>query len=120
MKGINENDTIVSSHDLYSIHMPGYVDSVAKGVSTVMASYSSLNEVKMHANYPMLTGYLKDKLRFKGFIISDWQGIDRITYPPHLNNTFSVQSSILAGVDMVGTEFSSHRHRRFPNPSPFT
>ncbi|PKI76573.1 hypothetical protein CRG98_003032 [Punica granatum] len=101
VRGINENHTIVSSEDLYSIHMPAYLDSVAKGVSTVMASYSSLNGVKMHANYPMLTGYLKNKLGFRGFIISDWQGIDRITYPPHSNYTYSVQASILAGVDMV-------------------
>ncbi|XP_031379732.1 uncharacterized protein LOC116194942 [Punica granatum] len=101
VRGINENHTIVSSEDLYSIHMPAYLDSVAKGVSTVMASYSSLNGVKMHANYPMLTGYLKNKLGFRGFIISDWQGIDRITYPPHSNYTYSVQASILASVDMV-------------------
>ena len=38
---------------------------------------------------------------FQGFVISDWQGIDRITYPPHANYTYSVQASILAGVDMV-------------------
>jgi beta-glucosidase-like glycosyl hydrolase len=38
---------------------------------------------------------------FQGFVISDWQGIDRITYPAHANYTYSVQTSVLAGVDMV-------------------
>jgi beta-glucosidase-like glycosyl hydrolase len=140
VNGINENNTIVSQHDLYSIHMPAYYDSIIKGVATVMASYSSLNGVKMHANRDMLTGFLKDTLKFKaffqfnictsykkswksflfliilmdkcnisallaepfqGFVISDWQGIDKITYPPHANYTSSVQTSVLAGVDMV-------------------
>ncbi|KAG6680506.1 hypothetical protein I3842_13G046300 [Carya illinoinensis] len=101
VKGINENNTIVSQHELYSIHMPAYYDSIIKGVATVMASYSSLNGMKMHANQKMLTGFLKNKLHFRGFVISDWQGIDRITYPPHANYTYSVQASILAGVDMV-------------------
>merc|ERR1712183_102210 len=101
VKGINENNTIVSQHDLYSIPMPAYYHSIIKGVATVMASYSSLNGLKMHANTQMLTVFLKDRLKFKGFVISDWQGIDRITYPPHANYTYSVQTSILAGVDMV-------------------
>nr|GME15331.1 lysosomal beta glucosidase-like [Ipomoea batatas] len=36
-----------------------------------------------------------------GFVISDWQGIDKITDPPHSNYSYSVQAAILAGIDMV-------------------
>lgn len=63
--GINENNTIIDLHGLMSIHMPAYYNSVLKGVSTVMVSYSSWNGVKMHANYDMVTQYLKNKLRFR-------------------------------------------------------
>ncbi|KAM3684997.1 hypothetical protein ACB098_11G087700 [Castanea mollissima] len=101
VNGINENNTIVSPHELFSIHMPAYYNSIIRGVSTIMASYSSLNGVKMHANQGLLTGFLKNRLNFRGFIISDWQGIDRITSPPHANYTYSIQASILAGIDMV-------------------
>ncbi|XP_022743112.1 uncharacterized protein LOC111294094 isoform X2 [Durio zibethinus] len=101
VKGINENNTIVDQAGLFGTHMPAYLNSLAKGVATIMASYSSINGVKMHANRDLLTGFLKEKLGFKGFIISDWEGIDRITYPPHSNYTYSIQASILAGVDMV-------------------
>lgn len=38
---------------------------------------------------------------YQGFVISDWEGIDRITSPPHSNYTYSVQASILAGLDMI-------------------
>ncbi|KAJ3696134.1 hypothetical protein LUZ60_001511 [Juncus effusus] len=99
--GINENNTIIDMHGLLSIHMPAYYNSIIKGVSTVMVSYSSWNGVKMHANYNMITGYLKNTLKFRGFVISDWQGIDRITSPAGANYTYSVQASINAGIDMV-------------------
>ncbi|XP_052193000.1 uncharacterized protein LOC127801699 isoform X2 [Diospyros lotus] len=100
-KGINENNTIIDMNRLFSIHMPAYNDSIRKGVSTIMVSYSSWNGEKMHANHNLITGYLKGTLKFKGFVISDWEGIDKITTPPHSNYTYSVQASILAGVDMV-------------------
>lgn len=65
IKGINENNTIIDWNGLLSIHMPGYLDSVAKGVCSVMVSYSSWNGVKMHANYGLITKYLKNTLKFK-------------------------------------------------------
>lgn len=100
-KGINENNTQISRHGLLSIHMPGYYNSIIKGVSTVMVSYSSWNGVKMHANRDMVTGFLKNILRFRGFVISDWEGIDRITSPPHANYSYSIQAGISAGIDMI-------------------
>lgn len=104
--GINENNTVIDMHGLLSIHMPAYSDSIIKGVSTIMVSYSSWNGEKMHANRELVTGFLKGTLKFKGFVISDWQGIDRITSPPHLNYTYSVQAGIQAGIDMVMIPFN--------------
>ncbi|XP_050216369.1 uncharacterized protein LOC126667436 [Mercurialis annua] len=101
VKGIDENNTVTDMHNLFSVHMPAYYNSIIKGVSTIMASYSSINGVKMHANGKLISGFLKNTLNFKGFVISDWQGIDRITDPPHSNYTYSVLTSIMAGVDMV-------------------
>ncbi|KAM1251864.1 hypothetical protein ACFX13_040772 [Malus domestica] len=105
-RGINENNTVTDRHELLSIHMPAYSDSIIKGVSTVMISYSSWNGEKMHANHDLITNFLKGTLKFKGFVISDWEGIDRITSPPHSNYTYSVQASVLAGIDMVMVPFN--------------
>ncbi|KAL2536004.1 Glycosyl hydrolase family protein [Forsythia ovata] len=101
VKGIDENNTVIDYHGLLSIHMPAYLDSIQKGVATVMVSYSSWNDKKMHANHDLVTGFLKNTLKFRGFVISDWQGIDRITDPPHANYSYSVQAGVLAGIDMV-------------------
>ncbi|KAM5584866.1 hypothetical protein ABKV19_004302 [Rosa sericea] len=100
-KGINENNTVIDWNGLLSIHMPAYLNSILKGVATVMVSYSSWNGKKMHANQDLVTGYLKNKLRFRGFVISDWEGIDRITSPPKANYSYSVQAGVSAGIDMI-------------------
>ncbi|CAI9097506.1 OLC1v1033950C2 [Oldenlandia corymbosa var. corymbosa] len=100
-KGINENNTVLTSDRLFSIHMPPFFDAVMNGVSTVMVSYSSWNGVKMHSNRKLITDYLKDKLKFRGFVISDMQGIDRLTTPPHKNYTWSILTGVNAGIDMV-------------------
>ncbi|KAK6944174.1 Glycoside hydrolase family 3 C-terminal domain [Dillenia turbinata] len=99
--GINENNTVISWHGLLSIHMPGYYNAIINGVSTIMISYSSWNGNKMHANRTLITGFLKNTLKFRGFVISDWQGIDRITSPPHANYSYSIQAGISAGIDMI-------------------
>lgn len=35
-------------------------------------------------------------------MISDSEGLDRITTPPRANYTYSVEAAINAGIDMVG------------------
>ncbi|CAM0876253.1 unnamed protein product [Alopecurus aequalis] len=104
--GINEGNTIIDEHGLKTIHMPAYFNSIIRGVSTIMVSYNSWNGVKMHANHTLITDYLKNTLKFRGFVISDWQGIDRITTPEHLNYSYSIEAGIGAGIDMIMVPFA--------------
>ncbi|GFQ06190.1 beta-glucosidase bogh3b [Phtheirospermum japonicum] len=99
--GIDENNTITNWHGLLSIHMPSYYQAIIKGVSTIMVSYSSWNGLKMHGNKNLVTDFLKGTLNFRGFVISDWQGVDRMTYPWGTNYSVSLATAINAGVDMV-------------------
>ncbi|KAG8387195.1 hypothetical protein BUALT_Bualt03G0228000 [Buddleja alternifolia] len=99
--GINMNDTVIDWHELLSIHMPGYYHSIIKGVSTIMISYSSWNGEKMHVHQDLITRFLKDTLKFRGFVISDYQGVDRITDPWSSNYANSLRRAVNAGIDMV-------------------
>ncbi|EPS69367.1 hypothetical protein M569_05399, partial [Genlisea aurea] len=101
INGIDEFNTVIDWEGLKRIHMPAYIDSIRKGVATIMVSYSSWNGRKMHTNYDLITKYLKDKLKFQGFVVSDSEGIDRITSPPRANYTYCVEASVKAGIDMV-------------------
>jgi len=104
--GINENNTVISYKGLVNIHMAPYFDAIARGVSTIMISYSSWNGVKMHANRFLISQVLKKQLGFNGFVISDWQGIDRITSPPGANYSLSIFDGVSAGIDMVMVPFN--------------
>ncbi|GAB2234978.1 hypothetical protein Droror1_Dr00004254 [Drosera rotundifolia] len=100
-RGINEGNTISSYEDLERIHMAPYPDCIAQGVCTIMASYSSWNGRKLHADKFLLTDILKDKLGFKGVVISDWEGLDKLSYPHSTNYRTCVSSAVNAGIDMV-------------------
>ncbi|TKY46545.1 Beta-D-glucosidase protein [Spatholobus suberectus] len=36
-----------------------------------------------------------------GFVTSNWQGIDWISFPPHSNYSYSVQAGVSARIDMI-------------------
>nr|BBD18021.1 beta-glucosidase [Gentiana triflora] len=103
--GKNEGNTIASYDDLEQIHMAPFLDCISQGVCTVMASYSSWNGIPLHASHFLLTEILKEKLGFKGFIISDSEGVDRLSHPYGSNYRQSVLTSINAGIDMVMVPF---------------
>ncbi|XP_010535412.1 PREDICTED: uncharacterized protein LOC104810727 isoform X2 [Tarenaya hassleriana] len=108
-KGKNEGNTIVTHEELETIHLAPYLNCLAQGVSTVMASYSSWNGDKMHTHHFLLTQVLKNKLGFKGILVSDWEALHRITDPPGLNYRECVKDSVNAGIDMVMVPFEFER-----------
>lgn len=93
---IDQGDTQVDEATLREIHLPPYQAAVGDGVMSIMASFSSWNGLKMHAQGPLLTNVLKDEFGFQGFIVSDWQAIDQI--PGGLHN--AVVTAYNAGIDM--------------------
>jgi beta-glucosidase len=61
-----------------------------------MASYNSWNGNKCHGHKYLLTDVLKSELGFRGFVISDWNGIDQLA------DDFreAVALAVNAGIDM--------------------
>ncbi|CAI8596852.1 unnamed protein product [Vicia faba] len=82
-------------------HFVGDGDCISQGVSTIMASYTSWNGRKLHADRFLLTEVLKEKLGFKGFVISDWEGLDRLCKPHGSDYRYCISSAVNAGIDMV-------------------
>ena len=70
--GVDQGDTIVSEDELITRHAPGFFSALDAGVLSVMASYSSWNGDKMHANEYLLTDVLKGDLAFDGVVVGDW------------------------------------------------
>jgi beta-glucosidase len=95
--GKDQGDAQISEEELRAIHLPAYREAVRAGVGSVMVSYSSWNGRKMHGQTPLIKKVLKGELGFQGFVVTDWEAIDKVPgdYADNL-----VQA-INAGIDMV-------------------
>ncbi|KAJ8447204.1 hypothetical protein Cgig2_030435 [Carnegiea gigantea] len=96
-KGINDDSTVTDMHGLLSIHMPIYSIMIVKGVSMLMISYLTWNGVEIYANRRLVAYFLKNTLKFKGFVISNEQG----TMPPNVNHACVVLTGIPVGIGRV-------------------
>ncbi|HEX8864710.1 MAG TPA: glycoside hydrolase family 3 C-terminal domain-containing protein, partial [Lentzea sp.] len=90
----------VSEAELRATHLPPFREAVAKGVGSVMITYSSVNGLKTHANKYLITDVLKGELGFSGLVVSDWNAIDQIDGQPGFTAA-EVRTSINAGLDMI-------------------
>jgi len=98
MGGKDQGDTRCTEEELRRIHLPGYVAAVKAGVGSVMVSYSSWNGEHMHGNKHMITDVLKGELGFGGFVVTDWQAIDRMAPGDYSK---AIEIALSAGIDMV-------------------
>jgi beta-glucosidase len=103
--GKDQGNTEISEQELRSVHLPPFRAAVRHDVGSVMISYSSWNSVKMHANGYLITNVLKGELKFGGFVISDYNGIDKIDDKSGFTPE-EVTAGINAGIDMIMVPFA--------------
>lgn len=104
-QNIDRGVTEMSEEELRERLLPPYIAAIESGAMSVMASFSSWGGLKMHAQQYLLTDVLKGELGFRGFVVSDWAGIDEI--PGTYDN--AVITSINAGVDMNMVPYDARR-----------
>jgi beta-glucosidase len=102
--GVNAGVTRASEREMMNIHAAGYFSGLEAGAQTVMASFNSWFDTehnqdhgKLHGDKRMLTGILKDKMGFDGFVVTDWNGIGEVA---GCRND-GCAPAINAGIDMV-------------------
>jgi beta-glucosidase len=94
-RGVDQGDATISEV-LRDIHGVPYGPAIEEGVATVMASFSSWQGVKMTGNRSLLTGVLKDRMDFGGFVVSDWNAHGQVE---GCTNE-SCPQALTAGIDM--------------------
>jgi len=94
--GVDQGDAQISEEVLRDIHGAPYGPAIEAGVATVMASFSSWQGVKMTGNRSLLTGVLRDRMDFGGFVVSDWNAHGQVDGCTNA----SCPQALLAGIDM--------------------
>ena len=95
--GVDQGDAAISEEALRDIHGAPYGPAIDGGVATVMASFSSWQGRKMTGNAGLLTGVLKHRMGFGGFVVSDWNAHGQVE---GCSNA-SCPAAVMAGIDMV-------------------
>jgi beta-glucosidase len=104
---LDQGDTRIDEATLRSEDLPPYLAAIAQGVGSIMASYSSWNGTKVHANRWLLADLLKGELGFEGLVVTDFMAVDQVC-PDYRE---AVVRCLEAGIDMVMVPFGHARFR---------
>jgi beta-glucosidase len=95
--GQDQGNTEIDEETLREIHLPGYISAIEENTGSIMASYNSWSEEKLHGHKYLINDVLKGELGFVGFVVSDWAAIDQLAG----DYKSDIEKSINAGIDMV-------------------
>ncbi|MEO6355959.1 MAG: beta-glucosidase BglX [Ferruginibacter sp.] len=107
--GRDYNTTDMSRVRMYNEYLPPYKAAVDAGVGSVMASFNEVDGIPATANKFLMTDVLRNQWGFKGFVVTDYTGINEMI-DHGMGDLQKVSSLALnAGVDMdmVGEGFLS-------------
>ncbi|HUJ20595.1 MAG TPA: glycoside hydrolase family 3 N-terminal domain-containing protein [Bryobacteraceae bacterium] len=100
----------ISERMMRQYFLPTFEAGVKAGVPTVMVNSGEIDGIPGHANYHLLTEILKNEWGFQGFVVSDWQDIERLHTRDRVADSpkEAVRMAVMAGLDMsmVPNDFS--------------
>jgi len=105
--GRDYNTTDMSRVRMYNEYFPPYKAAVDAGVGSVMASFNEVDGIPATGNKWLMTDVLRDQWGFKGFVVTDYTGINEMI-AHGMGNLQSVSALAMnAGIDMdmVGEGF---------------
>jgi len=95
-QGVDQGDVDGDLAELMAIHAAPYPAAIKAGVTSVMASFNSINGTKMHGNGPLLTDELRGRLGFDGLVVGDWNGHGQVEGCTNAD----CPEALLAGLDV--------------------
>jgi len=113
--GRDYNTTDMSFQRMYNEYLPPYKAAIDAGAGSVMSSFNDINGIPATANKWLLTDLLRGEWGFKGFVLSDYTGINELI--EHGMGDLQTVSALAlnAGVDMdmVGEGFLTTLKKSF-------
>ncbi len=92
---------------LQDMFLPSYAGGIDANAATVMVDSGSINNIPATASHFLLTTELRDRLGFKGVVISDYGDVPALANNYHIAADFpgAIAKAVNAGVDMSMTPF---------------
>ena len=105
--GRDYNTTDMSHVRMFNEYLPPYKAAVDAGAGSVMASFNEVDGVPATANKFLMTDVLRKQWGFKGFVVTDYTGINEMV-AHGIGDLQTVSArALMAGIDMdmVGEGF---------------
>ena len=98
--GRDYNTTDMSHQAMYNEYFPPYKAAIDAGVGSVMASFNEVDGIPATANKWLLTDVLRKQWGFKGFVVTDYTGINEMV-DHGIGDLQTVSAkALMAGIDM--------------------
>ena len=109
---INGHDRVqadVPIRELQDLYLPSYAGAIDANAGTVMVDSGSVNGIPATASHYLLTTQLRDRMGFKGVVISDYGDVGALatTYHMAAGLAGAAALAINAGVDMAMLPFNA-------------
>jgi len=98
--GRDYNTTDMSHVRMYNEYFPPYKAAVDAGVGSVMASFNEVDGVPATANKWLMTDVLRKQWKFKGFVVTDYTGINEMIDHGIGDLQTVTARALTAGIDM--------------------
>ena len=94
---------------LQDMFLPSYAGGIDAGAGTVMVNSGSVNGIPATASHFLLTTELRDRLGFKGVVISDYGDVPALATAYHITPDLAGAAALAinAGVDMAMLPFNA-------------
>lgn len=101
--GKDRTPVYISAQDLREKHFAPFLACVKAGALSVMANSCSVNGLPVHANYKILTQWLKEELNWDGVLVTDWADINNLWRREKVaaDKKEAIKIAINAGIDMA-------------------
>lgn len=101
--GKDRTPAVITESDLREKHFEPFRAAVEAGALSIMVNSGIVNNVNGHANYRLLTEWLKEDLNFDGVIVTDWADVQNLLSRDHIAKDYrdAIRIAINSGIDMV-------------------
>jgi len=107
--GFDRGPVDISEQALYEFHVPSFQAAIDAGIKSVMINSGELNGEPVHSSSRILTTLLRDEMKFKGVVVTDWEDIIRL-YRNHrvaADEKDATYIGISAGIDVAMTPYTT-------------
>jgi len=101
--GKDRTPAYIADNDLREKYFAPFQACVEAGALSLMVNSASINGVPTHANYKLLTEWLKEGLNWDGMIVTDWADLNNLFERDHIaaDKKDAIRMGINAGIDMI-------------------